>query len=708
MNRRIIELFYDVEARKLYDGNGFTLSSNQMPHITYSEQVLVQLQLVKNKNLDEYVDLPADVTFSCVLDDDYDHNSPAFIKTLNDEFNLAGDWKLGGTADYTLGQLSFPLDAFTSIFEENIGTNRQIINTKLEIKLLDSTTTSLVWLREMPFYCKNLMDNDGVVPPNGDLSNYFSKTQSDARYATKDVEDDILTLSGEVALAAEDFNITDIKVADYDAVVKDSIRTNTTAGSFNINLPTVGLEDGDEIAFVDVYESWQDENLILVGGGKNIDGSSDDFICNVNKAYFEIQYIATTDNWMVKEVPSYESGLTGDIHSHTNIAFLNDIDQDVSISGDVEFNTISTPLMGDVKDYIDGSVSSGSGAIRRENKYLSLSQNYIQLDELINASKPITAVLPNSPTLTNGYGINVSGDRLYLDSELPYEENYNAAIEYEVFTEDGFDDYISFTSINDEELLENVYVSCLIGETNDIRIAWCDGDIDDLTIDETETEITHNYESFYNFNVKSVLIGSEDGSNIETFILHDNKVIFVNVSSIPTLKNLHCYNNILTGVSLADNVALERIQFSQNLITEISLTNNINLVEVDLNSNKLVEVNTSTNTLIENLNLSSNMIPVVNLNTNSNIKTLDLSINLLENIDISNNSLIETINVSQNNLIAGESDGSESGTLNHILKKLDESGIEDGYCNLENQIPDNEVDTVLISNLTAKGWTVLT
>jgi len=702
MNYRILELFYNVDLKTLYDAEGFVLNANHIPYITFTEQVLVQLQLVVNANLDVYTKLPIDSAYSCVIDDDFIHNDEPYLKTINDSFNIDGDWKNNGNADVTLGQLSFRLDANTEQFQNNIGTKSQKTNTSLEIKSINDEA-KLNFIIFFDFYCKNVMDLDSSIPiptPEGD---YYTRTQSDARYAKHSIETDVLTLSADLELALTGFNITDTKTDDYTAEIGDSIRTNTElSGSFDILLPATP-DNGDEIAVVDVNGSWSTENLILLGNGKNINNVSGDFVCNVDKSYLELQFITETDNWIVKEIPD-----SAESHSHSNLALLNEIDQDLSVSGDVNFNSISTTEMGDVKDYIDNSSGSGVSDIIRITKYLSLGLNYIQLENLIDSNKPVEMILPNSPTLINGYGFYISGSKLYLDSELPFEDNYQAIIIYEKFSEEGFDDYVGFTSIHPTEILDNIFLSCISGEVNTLKASWGDTEITGVNITDVESELTHEYTSLYNNNIKSVILGTEDSSNIESLILHDNSILFANVSNFPDLIIFHCYNNLLTSIDITENLSLERIQFTNNQLTSINLIYNAALIEVNLNLNQIDYITLDNNPNIENLNLSSNLLTTLDLEANHLIKTLNVNNNELVLLEIVGLTLIESIELNNNNIDAGATDGSDDGTLNNILKILDDNGVENGYCDMSDQSPDNAPDTTLLSNLTAKGWTILT
>ena len=99
----------------------------------------------------------------------------------------------------------------------------------------------------------------------------------------------------------------DIKVANYTAIAKDLIKTNTSGGGFTITMP-VAPTDGDKIAFVDIARSWHGNSLILDGNGKTIDGSSGGFSLNINDSFIVLQYCSSTGDWFVNDIPGVGTG----------------------------------------------------------------------------------------------------------------------------------------------------------------------------------------------------------------------------------------------------------------------------------------------------------------------------------------------------------------------------------------------------------------
>ena len=191
---RIIKLYYDVERKLLTDSVGYPLSSKaQTPGITYKENVLVRIVFSKGRDAAlEPVDLSTDVAeYTAAIDDDFDQSTVLFLKTEDENINVVGDWETGGDASPAIGQLSLRLDAYNSNFANRLDSAGENKTTRLEIQCIDAEDHRMAVYR-MPFYCYNLMDDDGVMPDAPAPAGAISVLASDGymRFAYYFTDDD--------------------------------------------------------------------------------------------------------------------------------------------------------------------------------------------------------------------------------------------------------------------------------------------------------------------------------------------------------------------------------------------------------------------------------------------------------------------------------------------------------------------------------------
>jgi hypothetical protein len=85
----------------------------------------------------------------------------------------------------------------------------------------------------------------------------------------------------------------------YVASAGQGIRADTSAGAFNLTLPT-GPTAGNEVGFVDVVDSWDTYNLTIKRNGEKILGIADDLLCDQFGA-FSLIYYGSTFGWGFKE-----------------------------------------------------------------------------------------------------------------------------------------------------------------------------------------------------------------------------------------------------------------------------------------------------------------------------------------------------------------------------------------------------------------------
>jgi hypothetical protein len=90
----------------------------------------------------------------------------------------------------------------------------------------------------------------------------------------------------------------ELKSANYVAGKDDKLMVDTSSASVTITLPST-VNIGDEIILVDYEGTWSTNNVVLDGNGKNIMGSANDLLCDVDNAKITLIYTNTTDGWRV-------------------------------------------------------------------------------------------------------------------------------------------------------------------------------------------------------------------------------------------------------------------------------------------------------------------------------------------------------------------------------------------------------------------------
>jgi len=190
---RIIKIYYDVTNNVLRNADGDQIRKEEYPFIIYKEQPIVNLYLVTDESLTAYTGLgAAGEVYSVAIDNDYDHDSNLMCKTLDVNINLVGDWEDDSdlTADPTEGEFSVRLNANNSNYQTKIASAQEKSNTQFELQVLDAAGGNLIFVRQIPFRCYNIIDDEGSVPP--DLTSTF------VVFGTKTITNgtDFVTVSG--------------------------------------------------------------------------------------------------------------------------------------------------------------------------------------------------------------------------------------------------------------------------------------------------------------------------------------------------------------------------------------------------------------------------------------------------------------------------------------------------------------------------------
>jgi hypothetical protein len=177
MNRRIIEIYYDINNKRFYDASGNIQDSGSYPYIYFQEKPLVQLHLVTNQALAAYTGLTGGESFEAVIEYDFATGTTPLCRTYNSDINLAGDW---AATDATQGKLSVRLDASNTRFQEVIGTSAEKSGTQFEL-VARNISGDVVFVVRFLFRCYNLMSL-GTQDPPAPESEYYKKDEVDAQF----------------------------------------------------------------------------------------------------------------------------------------------------------------------------------------------------------------------------------------------------------------------------------------------------------------------------------------------------------------------------------------------------------------------------------------------------------------------------------------------------------------------------------------------
>jgi len=192
MAKRIIDIYFNVLTKRHQNSSGEALAEADYPSIQYTEKPLVRCNLVIDNSNTPFTDLAGTETFSAAIDNDFSHADDPMCKTLNANINVGGDWSAGGTADPTQGQVSVRLDADNTAYQTAIASSKRLRGCWFEIKALEAGTGDLIASFLMPFKCYNILDDAGSVPP-APTEDYYTKTESDARFAAAGEGFDFIT-----------------------------------------------------------------------------------------------------------------------------------------------------------------------------------------------------------------------------------------------------------------------------------------------------------------------------------------------------------------------------------------------------------------------------------------------------------------------------------------------------------------------------------
>lgn len=169
--------YFDKEAGRLVDASGG--ANNIPPPLLYQNKPTWEIHVVSQVSGTVVAsDLSSYLTWEFAVDNDWNHSTDVMCKTLN--ANIDSSQKASGI-------LTIKIDADTASFSTKIGTSQSISAwARLRGIAADGQRIGLVFLIK----ALNDPDPSGATPP-APLSDYYTKTEADAKYAPLSGANDI-------------------------------------------------------------------------------------------------------------------------------------------------------------------------------------------------------------------------------------------------------------------------------------------------------------------------------------------------------------------------------------------------------------------------------------------------------------------------------------------------------------------------------------
>lgn len=125
---------------------------------------------------------------------------------------------------------------------------------------------------------------------------------------------------------SSEYNLTDIKTANYTAANLDVVLCDTTSSSFTVTLPSTPLNN-NYVSILDIGSNFGNNNLII-SSAKNIQNINDTWAIDINNAYIELTFSELADSWFFKEIPGVFNGVSYSNNKtvHTQNITQNDLD----------------------------------------------------------------------------------------------------------------------------------------------------------------------------------------------------------------------------------------------------------------------------------------------------------------------------------------------------------------------------------------------
>jgi hypothetical protein len=173
-----LQAYYNVDTQRFCDASGAALAIEQLPRITLTQQLYLNLILLKDDGSRfAYND---DDVLSWAADDDWDDASSVLLATADAHINADDDF--AGAARFPgLGIVAIRVDADSANLQAALGTAEQIV-VYGELKIYRPAAVNPYFIGQMEMRARNLVDHAGITPPPVPGS-YYARSQIDALIA---------------------------------------------------------------------------------------------------------------------------------------------------------------------------------------------------------------------------------------------------------------------------------------------------------------------------------------------------------------------------------------------------------------------------------------------------------------------------------------------------------------------------------------------
>lgn len=235
------------------------------------------------------------------------------------------------------------------------------------------------------------------------------------------------------------------------------------------------------------------------------------------------------------------------------------------------------------------------------------------------------------------------------------------------------------------------------------------------------TGLTHEYASAQNWEVKQL------GGSITSLDWMDGTVVSMNLNGNPLLKRLTCFKDSLVEIDVTGCTELEHLQLQYCPLTVLDLASNTKLVNLTVIRSKLTQLDCSGNPLLQNLDCSGGVndgqITSLNIASCSGLRALFVQYNQLTTLDIldkpelvtlfAHNNQLTSLWIPENTKLTNvylSQNSLDSTSIDHILLRLSQSGIENGEALLTQTpaAPPGSQGETAKQQLQQRGWTVQT
>ena len=179
-----------------------------------------------------------------------------------------------------------------------------------------------------------------------------------------------------------------------------------------------------------------------------------------------------------------------------------------------------------------------------------------------------------------------------------------------------------------------------------------------------------------------------------------NRIITLDLSGNPLLRNIYCDNNILTSINVSECSDLKILFCGDNQLTSLNLAGNPRLSILSCIRNQLTELDLSDNTNLDQLYCEYNQLTSINVANLSKMIILNCNDNHLTSLDVSGCTAMFQLYF-YNNQIKGQA-------MEDFVTTLP-TPPNGGYMvviDLDNEMPQNEMTAEQVATARAKTWSV--